>query len=115
MSSYLEKMLAQVQLVNAVATVIYQPARRFIVLVDRIVVCNYGHQASDLSLYHDNDGTTADNTTILMNAVPFGANLYRVIPVGIYMDNTEGLGGSLIALAADADYFNITVYGREVK
>jgi len=68
-----------------------------------------------LSLYHDDDGITADNTTVIMSAVPFGTGLFREIPIGIYMNNVEGAGGSLIAVATVADTLNLTVYGTEIK
>jgi hypothetical protein len=76
----------------------------------------YGAVATDLSLYYDNDGTTADNTTIIMPAVPFAANVFHdMIPLEIEMNTLEGNNANLIAMAETADMFNITIFGAEIK
>jgi hypothetical protein len=113
--SYREQMLNQVQVTTVNPTVLYTPTKKLIARVERIIICNYSKDVSILSLYHDDDGTTADNTTVIMSEVPFGINLFRVIPIGIYLNNIESGGGSLIAVAEFGSVFNITLYGTEIK
>ena len=108
-------MLNQVQLTTANATILFAPPKRMIFRIESLIVANYGGVVTNLSLYHDNNGTTSDNTTVIMSAVPFGINLFRVIPIGIYMNNLEGGGGSLIATAAAGNIFTLTLYGTEIK
>ena len=77
--SYNENMLNQIQLATANATVIYTPLKKRITRVEYIIVCMYGIAPVDLTLYYDNDGTTANNTTIIMPAVPFAPNVFNDI------------------------------------
>lgn len=42
--------------------------------ISRVVVCNTTGSASTFSLFHDDDGTTYDQTTALYYAAPIAAN-----------------------------------------
>ena len=113
---YNENMLNQVQLATVNPTVLYTPPRHMIVRVEYIIVCMYGNAVTDLTLYYCNNGTTANNTTIIMPAAPFQINVFQdIIPLKIYMNTIGGNNANLIAMAETADMFNITLFGSEIK
>lgn len=57
--------------------------------VTRIIVCNTTGSAASYSIYHDDDGSTFDQTTALFYAVSLAANSTDVIDFG-------GAGGGVM-------------------
>ena len=56
--------------------------------VTRIVICNTSGASATYSIYHDDDGSTFDETTALFFGVTLGANNTEIIDFG-------GAGGGL--------------------
>lgn len=50
--------------------------------ITRIVVCNSTGSAAAYSIFHDDDGSTFDETTALFYAVSLGANTSEIIDFG---------------------------------
>ena len=79
--------------------------------VTRIQLVNYTGSPVDVEIYHDDDGTTFNNTTII-DKVSAPANQTTEL---LYRNGGQGIsvliGGSIGAKTATGSAVNITVYG----
>jgi len=80
--------------------------------ISLIVVCNTTASSADFSIYHDDDGSTADQTTALFYAVPVAGNTTVTIS-----SDSIGAGLQMAATAqlsvqtSVANALTFTVYG----
>ncbi len=107
--AFTEKQLAQGEVANS-ATSVYGGPGSGTAVIKQIVISNHESAAGTFSLWHDDDGTTYNDTTNLVEDAPIGANSMVVMDV-FWPINAAG------NLAAKADAVNkltITLYGAEV-
>lgn len=81
--------------------------------ITKIVICNTTGTAANASLYHDDNGSTFDQTTALLYAKPIPANDFLII------DAQAGNGGISIQKAGQlavqtgtSNALTFTFYGR---
>ena len=104
------KQLGQLRPANTTAASIYSPASGVNTDVKTLVVCNQTAGAADYRIFHDDDGTTYDETTALFYDVTLSANATDIIPLNIGMDDDSGN----IAIRTDTnDALTFTLYGAE--
>jgi len=105
-----EKQLGQLRPANTNAASIYSPGAGVTAIIKNITVCNTGNKTA-FSIYHDNTGTTYDQTTALYYSCPIERNQTIVLPAFMAMNNTLGH----LAVQTDlANAITFSVYGAEV-
>lgn len=80
--------------------------------ITAIVICNTTGSATTFSIYHDDDGTTYDQTTALVYAAALAAN--TTITIGAEGDGAGVLikaGGSLGIQSGTSNACNFSIYG----
>lgn len=111
--SALKKQLGQARPVNTTAVSIYSPASSIEATINGIVICNTTASPVQYSIFHDEDGTTYNETTALVYQLTIDANSINTIPLGqsrIYMRNSSG---NLAIKTETASALTFTVYGVE--
>ena len=89
---------------------IYSPAASTQTIIRTILICNTTGSAADFSIYHDDDGTTYDESTALYFAEQLAANTTREILVHILANDENGN----IAVQTDTgNALTFTLYGYE--
>jgi hypothetical protein len=104
------KQLAQTQLTTTAATSIFQVTAGQEAVIKAVRVCNTSAGNVTIVLYHDNDGTTYDNTTTVLPQTTVAAN--KIVTDGgemTYMMNNTA--GNFAAKAGTANALTITLYG----
>ena len=77
-----------------------------------IIVCNSSSSLARYSIYHDEDGTTYDETTALFFSVEIHAN--TTVMIDIFMAGSDPSGN--VAVQTDtADALTFTMYGGEIR
>ena len=80
--------------------------------VTRIIICNTTGSAADASLYHDDDGSTFDATTALIESKSIPANDY----LEIKLDGGSGLmikrSGQIGVKTGTGNALTFTLYGH---
>jgi len=104
-----EKQIAQVTLGDTSATIVTAGDSERLV-VKHIRVVNTSAATVSFTLYHDEDGTTYDNTTIVQPAVTLPAS--GVITDLSYIAISPG--GSLGGVASTAAVVTLTLYGASI-
>lgn len=79
--------------------------------VTRIFICNTTGSAVDVSLFHDDDGSTYDQSTALIYQDSLAANESRIIDLEIDAGIVVDIAGSLGCQVGTANAVNFTVYG----
>ena len=109
----LRRQLAQNRINSTTATSIYSPRTGVVGIITKIVLCNVSGGATDFYLYHDDDGTTYDESTAL------AWNVALATDIETSRDYPEGLGvayGGNLAFKTDtANSVTITIYGYELS
>jgi len=106
------KQLGQLRPANTTATSIYSPASGVNTDVKTLVVCNQTAASADYRVFHDDNGTTYDETTALFYDVTLSANATDILPLHIGMDDDSGN----IAVRTDTNNaLTFTLYGGEYK
>lgn len=105
-----EQQLAQAREASTTAVSIYSPSAA-IAAVKTLIVCNTTGGAVKFRIFHDDDGTTYDESTALYWDVPLAANQTVQIDTFIAMDNVNG---NLAYRSSVASAITITVYGSEI-
>ena len=105
------KQLGQLRPANTNAASLYGPPENKGVIVDKIVVCNVTANTPTFRVFHDEDGTTYDQTTALAYDEALPANQRLVIDGPFYMRNTNG---NLAVRSSANDEITFTAYGREL-
>ncbi len=110
------KQLGQIRPANTTAASLYSPDTDDSSRIFVIVVCNTTGSSVDYRLFHDEDGTTYDQTTALFYDVALSANTTDVITFGtgdndgIWMNNSSG---NVAARTATGNAITFTAYGEE--
>lgn len=80
--------------------------------VTLIIVCNVSTNARKFSIYHDDDGTTFDDTTALYKDEPIAASTTRRIEIQYEGGGISVEEGGAIGVKTDvASELNFTLYG----
>ena len=102
----------QVAQVRPTATAsIYTPGDGVQTTVKRIIICNQTAGDAAFDLYHDDDGTTYDQSTQLYGAQTVAARMSLVLEDELYVDS----GGNIAADVDVASALTITIYGEETQ
>ena len=105
------KQLGQLRPANTTAASLYSPASATQSMIKSIVVCNTTSSAVKYRIFHDDDGTTYDQTTALFYDISLPANSSDVIELNILMDDSAGN----IAVRTDTNNaITFTCYGPEI-
>ena len=109
-----DKMLGQARPANTTAVSIYSPTEGVTANVFHIVICNTTGTAATFRIFHDDAGTTYDQTTALYyDKNVNGAETLRIYPLGetgFAMNNPDG---NLAVRTGTASALTFTVYGTE--
>ena len=106
------KQLGQLRPANTTAASLYSPGANTKTEVTHIVVVETSGNADSFRIFHDEDGTTYDETTALFFDEALAANTTRLIVFerGLWMrDSTGNLG----VRTATANRLTFTAYGVE--
>jgi hypothetical protein len=104
------KQLAQARENSTSAVSVFSPgaSEEIVIDVGDITVCNNTASPAALSLYVDDDGTTYDATTILVNALTIQGNGYWTNPMKIKMNDSSG---NIAYKTSVANALTITING----
>ena len=105
-----EKQLGQLRPANTTAASIYSPGSGVTAIIRNITVTNVTNVATQFSLFHDDDGTTYDETTALFFEVDIPKKTTVQITAFTAMNDASG---NLAVKTETADSLNFTVYGAE--
>jgi len=83
-------------------------------VITGVSITNIGSAVARASLYHDDDGTTYDDTTILVNkkAIPVGKT--RFIPANEFKMGTNDTAGNWAIKTDVGSALQFTLYGIEM-
>ena len=108
------KQLGQLRPADTNAASLYSPAAGVIAEIEALYVCNQTSGALTFRVFHDNDGTTYDETTALYFDVSVAANITKRVPddgnLGVWMDKSTG---NFAVRSSANDGFTFTLYGIE--
>lgn len=104
------KQLGQARPANTTAVSIYSPDTGMVVRVLNVMACNTTGGAVTFRLFHDNDGTTYDETTALYFDAALAANTTVLLDVNLFMANPAG---NLAVRTSSNSAITFTVYGEE--
>ena len=114
--SFDERMLAQVRLTTVNNTLLYTPPKNLIVVATYMIIVSRSQQAvPTLSWYHQQNGADDDDNTIIMDEVPFVANLFHDWSGKIILNTFENNDSRLTVTSDTADGFTLTLYGTTIK
>ncbi len=110
-TSPLGKQLGQLRPANTTAASLYSPATNVIAELTYLTIVNTSGATHDYRLFHDDDGTTYDETTALAWDEALDTNFKEFINLnGVWMADASGN----FAVRSDTnDAFTFTLYGRE--
>lgn len=104
--------LGQLRPANTTAASIYSPASSIEAQITAIMICNTGGVAVKFRLFHDDDGTTYDETSALFWDISLIADetVTLTFEKGIYMDVSTG---NFAVRTSVANALTFTIYGLE--
>jgi hypothetical protein len=102
--------LGQLRPANTTAASVYSPAASIETRVTAITVCNTSGAAATFRIFHDDNGTTYDQTTALYYDVPIAADDTVTLEVFILMNDATG---NLAVRTSVNDALTFTAYGFE--
>ena len=105
------KQLGQHRINSTTATSLYSPGASTQAIVKSIVITNTSGAAATYRLFHDDDGTTYDETSALAWDVSIGAGEVVVFEAGILMDDSSG---NIATRTSVANALTFTAYGVEI-
>lgn len=108
--SFERKQLAQLRPSDTNAASLVSPARLHTLEVETVVVCNTTGSAVTFRLFHDDDGTTYDQSTALQYDAALPANSSVSFEVGIEMNNSNG---NLAVRSSSGNAITFTAYGKD--
>ncbi len=110
--AFQEKQLGQARENSTDAVPVYSPPTGIIAtIVTSILVCNTTGSAAKYRLFHDNNGTTFDESTALFFDATIAANTTVDLEIFLAMDDSDG---NLAYRTDTANALTITVYGAEI-
>jgi len=105
------KQLGQLRPANTTAASIYSPAASTETIVKSITVCNTSGAQARYRIFHDDDGTTYDETTALFWEILLAANTTHTLEFNLMMDDSTGN----LAVRTDINSaITFTCWGSEV-
>jgi hypothetical protein len=111
------KLLSQKMATNTNAFSLVARPRNSNLLVAFVFVCNTDANAATFNIFHDNNGSTYNNTTALYYNNVINAKTTTLLDFshcGIAL-NKDTAAGNLGAQANTANIINFTVYGMETR
>jgi len=105
-----EKQLGQLRPANTTAASLYSPGVNVTTIISTIVICNTSGAAATCRLFHDDDGTTYDQTTALMYDTPVPTEEPLVWDRVLAMDDFDGNIG---VRSSVNNALTFTAYGAE--
>lgn len=106
--NYPEQQIAQSRPSGTSETQVYSPSRLQRTMIRHIFVCNTTASNVDFSIYHDNDGTTYDESSALFFESQILANEVVQIETLIAMGNPDG---NLAVKSSVGNALTFTFYG----
>ena len=107
-----EKQLGQLRPANATAASIYSPGASTTWIAKSIWICNTSGSSCTYRIFHDEDGTTYDETTALAWDAPLAAN-ETVVITGLLSGYTNA--GNVGVRSSVANAITFTLYGAEIS
>ncbi len=107
------KQLGQTRPSDAIAVSIYSPASHFRTEVRKVIVTNTSSTATTFRIFHDEDGTTYDETTALFWNTPIDAGETVSIEEEFWMLGANG--GNVAVRSGSGDSLTFSLYGAEEK
>lgn len=104
------KILGQLRPANTTAASLYSPGSNITAEITTIVVCNQGGNNASFRVFHDDDGTTYDETTALFWDVDILANETVMVQGPLYINNSSG---NLGVRTSAGNELTFTAYGFE--
>jgi len=105
------KQLAQSRPSDTNAVSIYSPGADTESIIKSIVVCNTTGLAVTYRIFHDDDGTTYDESTALFFDVSLAANSTDTLELNLTMNDSSG---NIAVRTGTANGLTFTVYGAEI-
>ena len=105
------KQLGQAAPANTTAVSIYSPASGINAILKTLVIANNTASAVKYRVFHDDDGTTYDESTALFYDVELNANSTDVIPLNAGISDSDG---NIAVRTETADALTFTLYGSEM-
>jgi len=90
---------------------LYSPNDGTQVLVKKVYICNTSASIALYSLFHDEDGTTYDQSTSLYYDKTIAANQTEALDLDVFMGDSSG---NLAAKTSVTSALTFSVYGEEV-
>jgi prephenate dehydratase len=107
------RQLGQTRPANSTAVSIYAPASHYRTEVRKFVICNTSVNATTFRIFHDEDGTTYNETTALFWNIPIDAGETVTITEEFWIN---GLNSGNIAIRSGlGNALTFTIYGAEEK
>lgn len=111
MSIIQEKQLGQLRPANTTAASVYSPAAATTWVAKSLIVCNTSTASCAFRVFHDENGTTYDETTALFWDVPIAAN--ETITVTALLAGYDATGNVGVRTSV-ANALTFTLYGAEI-
>lgn len=103
-----EQQLGQLRPANTSAASLYSPGSSETAIVYSIVVCNTSGADATYRIFHDDNGTTYDETTALFWDVTLTADSSDILEMKVSMDDSSG---NLAVRTDTANAITFTAYG----
>lgn len=103
--------LGQARPADTAAVSLYSPGDGVVTTVDKLVVVCTG-VTSTFDLYHDEDGTTYDQSTALYYGYTVTANATFSVDLGLYMNNPDS---NIAVKTSVTSALTFSLYGTEIK
>ena len=104
------KQLGQLRPANTTAASLYSPAANVTTEITKIIVTEHTGATPTFRIFHDEDGTTYDETTALVWDSAMSANGNNLYEFGIWMRNSAG---NLAVRTSAGSQILFTCYGIE--
>ena len=103
------RQLAQKDVTSTLSFSLYSPDEGVQTVIKSVVICNTAGVAKTWRLFHDEDGTTYDDTTALFYDKTVDASQTEEVSIEIFMNDSNGN----LAFKCDTTAVCVTVYGEE--
>ena len=107
-----EKQLGQLRPANTTAASIYSPAANVTGVIKTVVVCNTSAAAATFRIFHDDNGTTYDESTALFWDV--NVNPGQTVDFDTFAPMNDSTGNFAVRTGT-ASALTFTVYGAEIQ
>lgn len=104
------RFLAQLRPTRSTPELLFSPKTGEQVLAVQIIIANLTNTSLEYSIYFDNDGATADETTALAFSVEIEARNTQIIEINIPIANSNG---GLYVQTSSENNLNFTLTGEK--